>query len=150
MVWNISKNGMLFLNSETRTIVVHLNPRDAKGEGALEKVTTYSWALLVLMGSLDCLTTVVGMRYFGAVELNPLMSSVASTSLSAFVVLKLSATVFACIVLIQAEKILMKTTNQTTKTFAWTKRFLKIATASVIAFLIIVVANNIWVLLIAH
>ncbi len=108
----------------------------------MEKVTSYSWVLLVLMGSLDCITTVIGLRYFGAVELNPVLSPVANTNLPAFVILKLAATIFACIVLIQAEKILMKTTNQATRTFAWTKRFFKAAIISVIIFLVIVVANN--------
>ena len=114
------------------------------------KVRTYPTLLLALMGSLDCLTTVIGILYYGAVEMNPLLSGVVSSNIAAFVVLKLASTVSVCLIFIQAERILMKTGNQTSRTFNWAKRFLKLATAGVIAFLCIVVANNIIVLVTAH
>jgi hypothetical protein len=114
------------------------------------KVRTYPTLMLVLMGSIDCLTTVIGILYFGAVELNPFLSGVVSTNIPAFVVLKFTTTVFVCVIFVQAEKILMKTTNQATRAFAWTKKLLKTATAGVIMFLIIVVANNLMVLANVH
>ena len=48
--------------------------------------------ILVLLGSFDCLTTAVGVLYFGAAEWNPFMRSILSTSIAAFLALKISAT----------------------------------------------------------
>jgi hypothetical protein len=75
---------------------------------------------------------------------------VISTNIAAFVVLKLTTTVFVSLIFIQAEKILMKTTNKTTKAFTWTHKLLKVAYAGVIVFLIVVVANNLIVLANVH
>jgi hypothetical protein len=109
-------------------------------------IRIYPTLLIAIMGSMDCLTTVVGILYFGAVELNPFIAGVVSTNLPAFIVLKLITTVFICLVFVQAEKILMKTKNKSTKAFSWTQKLLKLASAGIIAFLIIVVANNLIVL----
>jgi hypothetical protein len=124
---------------------------DQIGEGKhMMKVRTYPTLLLALMGFLDCITTVVGIIYYGAVELNPLMSGVVTTNIAAFVVLKLATTVSVCLIFIQADKILMKSGNQASRTFTWTKRLLRLATAGVIAFLCLTVANNLIVLINAH
>jgi hypothetical protein len=111
---------------------------------------TYPTVLLVLMGSMDCLTTVIGIMYFGAVELNPFLSGIISNNIAAFVILKLTTTVFVSLIFVQTEKILNKTTNKTTNSFKWTHRLLKVAYTGVIAFLIIVVANNLLVLVTTH
>jgi hypothetical protein len=103
--------------------------------------------LLVLMGSMDCLTTVIGILYFGAVELNPLLVGVVSTNLPLFAALKLSTTFFICLIFFQAEKILMKSQDKTAKSFTATHKFLKIAYIGVIIFLFVTVANNVFVLL---
>jgi hypothetical protein len=109
------------------------------------KISTYP-LLLVLMGSMDCLTTVIGIAYFGAVEVNPLLAGIANRSLMAFVVLKLATTVVVCLFFVQAEKILMKTENKKTRAFSYTRMLLKIAYLGVIVFLAVVVTNNIIVL----
>ena len=106
----------------------------------------YPTLLLALMGYMDCLTTVIGIMYFGAVELNPLISGIVSTNLSAFVALKITSTVTVCLIFIQIEKILMKTKDKTTRSFSWTRRLLKIAHFGVVSFLVVVVANNVLVL----
>ena len=103
--------------------------------------------LLVLMGSMDCLTTVIGILYFGAVELNPLIAGVVSTNLTAFAVLKLTSTFFVCLIFYQAEKILMKSQDKTAKSVTATHKLLKIAYAGIIIFLFVTVANNVIVLL---
>jgi hypothetical protein len=41
---------------------------------------SYPTMLLALMGSMDCFTTVIGILYFGAVELNPFIAGVISTN----------------------------------------------------------------------
>jgi hypothetical protein len=48
---------------------------------------------------------------------------------------------------VQAEKILMKTTDKTTRAFKWTHKLLKTAYVGVIVFLVVVVANNVLVLM---
>lgn len=102
--------------------------------------------MLMLMGTMDCLTTVIGIVYFGAIECNPLMSGIINMNLPAFVALKLVTTAVVCLIFIQAEKILMKTQNKNTKGFVAAKKILRAAFIGTIIFLAIVVANNLIVL----
>ena len=103
--------------------------------------------LLIIMGSIDCLTTVIGILYSGATEGNPLMAVVVSTNIGAFLAVKIGSTVLIAGSYILANKILMKTENQSTRTFKYSYKMLKVAYAGIIVFLVIVVANNIIVLL---
>ena len=48
--------------------------------------------LLILMGAIDCVTTVIGVLYSGAKELNPFMAGIVSTNIGAFLVVKIAAT----------------------------------------------------------
>jgi hypothetical protein len=50
-------------------------------------------SVLILMGSLDWLTTLVGIVFFGAVEVNPLFATLTQTDLFVFSVVKLLAVV---------------------------------------------------------
>ena len=99
------------------------------------------------MGTIDCLTTVIGVLYQGATELNPLMAGIVSTNIGAFLVVKLAATIGAASSFVLANRTLMKTQNKGTKTFAYSSKLIKIASAGLIVFLFIVVANNLMVLL---
>jgi hypothetical protein len=110
------------------------------------RIRGYPTYLLVLMGSLDCFTTAIGILYFGAVELNPFLSGVVSSNLPAFVALKLTTTAFVCLIFLQAEKILAKTQDQKDRAFVWTQNLLKFAYVGLIVFMMAVVANNLWVL----
>lgn len=103
--------------------------------------------LIVVMGSIDCVTTIIGILYFGAVERNPFMSNVLSASLAGFTLLKMATTFVVGLIFYHADKILMKTPDKNTKVFVWTKRLLKVSLAGVIAFLGIVVLNNVLVLI---
>jgi hypothetical protein len=103
--------------------------------------------LLVLMGSMDCITTLIGIMYFGAVECNPLLIGLVSTNLPAFTVVKLTTTVFVVLIFRQAEKILMQTKDHNSRAFTGTHKLLKVAYVGAIVFLAIVVANNINVLI---
>jgi hypothetical protein len=102
---------------------------------------------LILMGSMDCLTTVIGVFYFGSVELNPLIASLVNSNIGAFVVLKLSVTVVAALVLIFAERTLSKLPDHKSKSFLNAQKVLKIAYIGIVLFLVIVVTNNILVIL---
>lgn len=102
--------------------------------------------LLLLMGTIDCITTVIGVMHFGAVEYNPFLSTIISSNISAFVALKLSATVLVYLLFGQVNKILSRTHDRTSKTYTATKKLLKIALIGVLAFLIVVVSNNLIIL----
>ena len=110
------------------------------------KVRAFPTLMLALMGSMDCLTTVLGILYFGAIECNPLIAGLVSTNIGAFIILKLTSTVLVCIIFVQAEKILMKTQNKESKAFSRTRRLLKISHVGVTVFLVVVVINNLIVL----
>ena len=102
--------------------------------------------LLVIMGTLDCITTVIGILYHGDTELNPFLTGIASTNIGAFLFVKLAATMLAAASFIIANKTLMKTQNKGTKTFIYSSKLIKIASAGLIVFLAIVVTNNLLVL----
>jgi len=103
--------------------------------------------VLVLMGAMDCLTTVVGVIYFGAVELNPILSGVVQSSIVAFMVLKLAATLCIAGTYFLAKKMLNKTADKTTNSFRFSNVFVKSSYAGLVVFLLMVVANNLVVML---
>jgi len=98
------------------------------------------------MGSMDCATTAIGILYFGAVELNPFLTGIVNTNLTAFIALKLTATVFITLIFRQADKLLTQTQNKNTRAFTWTRNLIRAAYAGLMLFLLIVVANNLIVL----
>ena len=99
------------------------------------------------MGSMDCLTTVVGVVFFGTQELNPVLSGLVSSNLSVFVVLKLTVTVAVGLIFVLAQKTLMRTPDHNSPSFKFAMKTLNMAYFSIVLFLAIVVANNILVLL---
>ena len=103
--------------------------------------------LLIFMGSIDCLTTVIGVLYSGATELNPFMAGIVSTNIGAFLVVKIAATLLIAFTYILANRTLMKTQNKSSKSFKYSSKFLKVAYAGIMVFMVIVVANNLLILL---
>jgi hypothetical protein len=103
--------------------------------------------LLVFMGSMDCLTTVVGTLYFGTQELNPLISELVSTNIAGFVVLKLAVTVSVGIIFVLAERTLLRSVDKDDRSFKVAHKTLRFAYIGIILFLSFVVLNNIIVLL---
>jgi hypothetical protein len=102
--------------------------------------------LLVLMGSMDCLTTVVGTLYFGASEMNPVLAGVVS-NVPLFMTLKLTATFCIAGTYILSTKILNTTQDKTTKSFRFGSAAIKVIYMGLVAFLVVVVVNNFMVLL---
>jgi hypothetical protein len=103
--------------------------------------------VLVIIGLIDCLTTVIGVLYFGAAEWNPLLTGVVSTSIIAFLALKLSATFLIGFTYILAKRTLNKTQNKKSKSFKYSNKLMKVAYAGLLIFLIAVVVNNLSILL---
>ena len=101
-----------------------------------------SGLLLILMGSMDCLTTVVGTLYFGTQELNPLIAGLISSNLPAFIVVKLMVTVYAGLIFVLAEKSLLGNANKNNRSFKIVHNTLRVSYVSVVLFLVVVVVNN--------
>jgi hypothetical protein len=103
--------------------------------------------MLIVMGSIDALTTIIGVLHYGASELNPLLAGIVHTNIFAFVVLKLAATFFIGVTYIVARRMLNQTQDKTSKSYHYSNLFTKVAYAGVILFLAIVITNNFFVLL---
>jgi len=99
------------------------------------------------MGSIDCLTTVIGVLYSGATELNPFMAGIVNTNIGAFLVVKIVATIFIAFTYLLANRTLTKTQNKSSKSFKYSYQFLKIAYVGIMVFMVMVVANNLLILL---
>jgi hypothetical protein len=102
--------------------------------------------ILILMGSIDCLTTVIGVLYYGAAEMNPLMTGIVSTNIAAFLALKISATFLIGFTYVLAKRTLNKTQNKESKSFKYSNRLLKVAYTGLMIFLLIVIINNLIIL----
>jgi len=111
------------------------------------KAEVFPLFVLILMGSIDCFTTVIGVLYFGATELNPFLTGIVSTNILAFFVLKISASIGIGFTYILAIRTLNKATDKSTKAFKYSHSIMKAAYASIVVFLSIVVINNLTVLL---
>lgn len=102
--------------------------------------------IIVLMGSIDCLTTAIGVTYFGAVELNPLLAGIVNTNIVAFLVIKMSATFLIGFTYITAKKTLMKASDKNSKSFRVSHKLIRFAYVGLVLFLVTVVLNNLIVL----
>ena len=75
---------------------------------------------LIIAGSLDWLTTTIGIAFFGATELNPIMAGLTETNLIAFSVLKLAAIVVVALLFFKASHL----ANKPSIDMAFTKKFI--------------------------
>jgi hypothetical protein len=105
-------------------------------------------SFLILMGSLDWLTTIVGITFFGAVEGNPFLAGLASTNMPAFTAIKLGTAFFVGFLFYQANKTLNYMENKSSRGFVLTQYVLRGAYLASVTFLLFAVFNN--VLLVAN
>ena len=98
------------------------------------------------MGSLDWLTTIIGIFYVGAAEANPFLMDIARTNLLAFTVIKLFTTVLVGFLFYKAEKNLIQAQNRTTQTFRYMQLLIRGAYIAATTFLLVAVLNNLFVL----
>ena len=103
--------------------------------------------LLVAMGLIDCLTTVVGISFSRASELNPVMAGVVSTNIGAFIAIKIATSIAIALTYLIAHKMLMTYPNKTSRGFKLSSAVLKIGYGGIIAFFCAVVINNLVILL---
>ena len=97
---------------------------------------------LVLVGSMDWLTTIVGIVYFGAVEGNPFLADITRTSLPAFTAIKPSTTIIVGLLFYKAEKTLLRTSDKNTRSFKCARIILRAAYIIATMFLLAAVLNN--------
>ena len=100
---------------------------------------------LILMGSMDWLTTIIGIVYFGAVESNPFMAGLTSTNLVAFTAVKLTTTMFVALLFYKAEKTLLLVPDKTSHAFRLTRIVLRASYIVATALLLAAVVNNLLV-----
>jgi hypothetical protein len=98
------------------------------------------------MGTIDCITTVIGTAYFGASELNPILAGIVA-NIPLFMILKLAATGCIAGTYMLSRKILSQTKDKTTRSFRYSNIGIKIIYAGLVLFLVVVVVNNLVVLL---
>jgi hypothetical protein len=94
------------------------------------------------MGSMDWLTTIIGILYFGAVEGNPFIADITRTSIPEFTAIKLSTTVFVGLLFCIADRILLRTQDKNSRSFRFTRLTLRGAYIAATVFLLIAVLNN--------
>jgi hypothetical protein len=102
--------------------------------------------LLIVMGTMDCVTTAIGVMFYGASEMNPFLTGIVSTSIPAFLILKMSATAFIALTYFLAKKVL-ETADPTKKSARYSNIMLKFVYVGLLLFLFVVVANNLLVLM---
>ena len=132
----MSKDEILFL------IFAHYSPR-AEAEIDMLRIKTIPSFAFILVGSMDCLSTVIGISYFGAIELNPVLSRITSTNLAAFVAIKLTAVLIVALMFHQANKALTNSQDKNTGTFKLANKTLKVSYLIATAVLLAAVVNNI-------
>jgi ABC-type Na+ efflux pump permease subunit len=97
------------------------------------------------MGYLDWLTTVIGIVYFGAVELNPLFADIARTNLVAFTAIKLTTTIFLGLLCYLGERMLRRLKDKNSRSFLCCRIILTGGYVIAVTFLSITILNNLFV-----
>ena len=98
--------------------------------------------IFTLAGTMDWLTTIIGVTWFGAVESNPFIANVANSSLPIFAALKLTATILIGIFFYLGERMLRKTQYTNIRPYQYARIILKTACITVTILLLIAVVNN--------
>jgi hypothetical protein len=91
---------------------------------------------------MDWLTTIIGIAYFGAVESNPFMAGLTSTSLITFTAVKLTTTALVALLFYKAEKTLLVTADKNNRSFMLTRMVLRTAYIIATVLLLVAVVNN--------
>jgi hypothetical protein len=117
-----------------------------KEKASMLRIRAVTSLTLVLMGSIDWLTTVIGIVYFGAVEGNPFLADIARTSLPAFTAIKLSTTIIIGLVFYNAEKMLPRSPDKSAWSYRCARVVLRIGYVVAMALLLAAVVNNLLVL----
>jgi Domain of unknown function (DUF5658) len=94
------------------------------------------------VGYLDWLTTIIGIVYFGAVEVNPLFANLTRTNLAVFTAIKLDATIFMGVSCYLGEKMLQRLRDKYSKSYVLSRTILRGGYLVTITVLLVTVLNN--------
>jgi hypothetical protein len=97
---------------------------------------------LVLAGSMDLLTTIIGIAFFGAAESNPFIASIAGASLPAFTAIKITTTACLGLLFYKGESMLLEIQDKASHYFKCTRVMLRGACVAATGFLLFAVVNN--------
>ena len=97
---------------------------------------------LVIAGAMDLLTTIIGIAFFGAVESNPFIASIAGASLPAFTAIKITTTACLGLLFYKGESMLLEIQDKASRSFKCTRVMLKGACVAATGFLLFAVVNN--------
>ena len=114
------------------------------------KATFALGVLLLLLGYIDCLTTVIGTTFLGCTELNPLIHELVHTNIATFVLIKLVSCLVVAGIVIGVDNILGR--------YRWASNFvlvaqkaIRVAYTCMLGFTALVVMNNIFIIItLAH
>jgi hypothetical protein len=102
--------------------------------------------LLLLLGYIDCLTTVIGTTFLGCIELNPLINGLVHTNIAAFVIIKLVSSLMVAGIIIVADNVLGR--------YRWASNFvlvaqkaIRVAYVCMLVFISLVIINNIFIIM---
>jgi hypothetical protein len=112
-----------------------------EGEGTV-KISPYPSLAVFFMGYADWLTTIIGIVYFGAVEVNPLFAYMTETNLVGFTVVKLNATIFMGVLCFMGERMLQRLEDKNSKSFLYSRIILRAGYLITISFLLVTILNN--------
>ena len=103
--------------------------------------------LIILMGTLDCVTTIIGVVYAGAKELNPVMAIMVNSNVGVFLVVKIGTTVLIALTYVLTRQILLHMPNKNGRAFLYSIKALTFAYVGLTAFLAFAVVNNLLILI---
>jgi hypothetical protein len=112
------------------------------GRGMVKKEVWFC-TTLILIGTLDWLTTIVGVMFFGATETNPLLANLTQSNMLLFSAVKLSAITLTGLVFYKAET----KTKLTSQISPFAKKFLNSGYTISLLTLTAVVLNNLTVII---
>jgi hypothetical protein len=110
------------------------------------RVRTFPSLILVLMGYMDWLTTMIGIVYFGAVEVNPFFADIVRTNLVAFTAIKLTTTIFVGLLYYVGNRMLMRLKDKKNKSFLCARLVLRVGYVVITAVLLSAIVNNLIVI----
>ena len=97
---------------------------------------------LVIAGTMDLLTTIIGITVFGAVESNPFIASIAGASLPTFTVIKIATTTCLGLLFYKGEHMLLEIQDKASRSFKCTRIMVKGACVAATGFLLFAMVNN--------
>jgi hypothetical protein len=102
--------------------------------------------ILFLMGYMDWLTTIIGIFYFGAVEVNPFFTDITKTNLTEFTIIKLAITTFVVLLYYLGERMLVRLKDTKGQSFVCARLILRIGYLVITVILLSAIVNNIIVI----